>query len=650
MGIFSCLSQPEDTTASQGALQAQLEAAFKEIEQAKNKSRELQDQLQRKEKLLAERNEASLAVDEISRKNDDKSSEKQNSAASTEIEQLKKRLQEKTDALETLKFKTASSVVEQKSAAENPAQNIEDPSSNSSTFISARDEAKQEASELRMQLRAREAVSDAGMLAMQNNLDERVRELTESRQLYAEVQSSLLLQQQINAQLKENESQQTTLLHDLNAQLDDRQRELSDMKLSKDELQAEIEQQVQARESLEHSYAEVQKQLVQQQQLQMDLERAHAELQAQLQGSQESLAGIEQAHAELQAQVAQQNEIPFRLEEHNAALNKDLEQQKQMHMELSSTHASLQKQMSQLQREVVQAVVSQTHDVQQESQSSTHINTLPDSTSASMLTRVKGLEAENAELRSELEQLQLSIVEREEELLAWAETKLELEEGRLGSEGKSFQYSKENQDREASLKSAKDFIRASLTQSSIFNNLDGEVASLHEGSSPLPETVCAPSDARLRSQAGQKSSTPSNAVELMELHGTVEQLRASLLRMEGNQQALQADLNEARRELERSKTKEAALEVVVAELRLEVSQCRSLHEEDSRSTAALHREYNALKERHRAVLGEMKAKEEMLDLLQEQIHEMADFDVEQALADAKICMHKQAANSPEMQD
>ena len=68
-----------------------------------------------------------------------------------------------------------------------------------------------------------------------------------------------------------------------------------------------------------------------------------------------------------------------------------------------------------------------------------------------------------------------------------------------------------------------------------------------------------------------------------------------------------------------------------AQLRKEVSACHALHEEASDATEALHRDNAVLRERYRALEAESKGKEEMLDLLQEQMAGLADFDLDKVL-------------------
>jgi len=127
---------------------------------------------------------------------------------------------------------------------------------------------------------------------------------------------------------------------------------------------------------------------------------------------------------------------------------------------------------------------------------------------------------------------------------------------------------------------------------------------------------------------------PGSSREALELRGANEQLRAAALRLEREKTSLAGQVEAAKSRAAAAESRAEQLHAQVQTLQQEVSSHTSLHEAAADQTSKLLSDYAALKERHTSMLNEMKIKEDMMELLQQQLTELADLDIDKLLASA----------------
>ncbi len=123
--------------------------------------------------------------------------------------------------------------------------------------------------------------------------------------------------------------------------------------------------------------------------------------------------------------------------------------------------------------------------------------------------------------------------------------------------------------------------------------------------------------------------------ELIQARGEMEELRAAYTRSEAARQEAAEALERANGLAAAQASKMAEMEKAIEALNREVEAGAHLHDEAGRAAEALHSEQALLKKQLREMQGEMKAKEDMLELLEQQLQALSDVNVEELLHEAK---------------
>ncbi|KAG1676375.1 hypothetical protein FOA52_001170 [Chlamydomonas sp. UWO 241] len=99
-------------------------------------------------------------------------------------------------------------------------------------------------------------------------------------------------------------------------------------------------------------------------------------------------------------------------------------------------------------------------------------------------------------------------------------------------------------------------------------------------------------------------------------------------------QALQQELESARALVKSKTTRERELAAQVERLTREVESSEALRFDDSDTAAQLHEDLTALRMEYAALESDVKAKEDMFELLQNQLHTLSDLDVDTLIPSA----------------